>query len=195
MDFPEFAVEERLVSDSERVAFDAFSHLEASRTAQERVDSALAFADVLGNPSEFKQYVAGASGDRLARIDRLLHVFKENVELLVHKTWVEKSDEKRKEKLLEELSSFEREFRDGAVRQSFKRFVALARSIAHLLFGAQSHAEDFLLYCFRIDPKLGLFFWYVGELETQSRDEGQPSVSEDLMMTETLIGIYILSSF
>jgi len=195
MDFPEFAVEERLVSDSERVAFDAFSRLEASRTAQERVDSAVAFADVLGNPAEFKQYVAGASGDRLARIDRLLRVFEENVELLVHKTWVEKSDEKRKEKLLEELSSFEREFRDGAVPQSFKRFVALARSIAHLLFGAQSHADDFLLYCFRIDPKLGLFFWYLGELETQSREEGQSAVSEDLMTTETLIGIYILSSF
>jgi len=196
MDFPEFAVEERLVSDSERVAFDAFAHLEGSRTAQERADSAVAFADVLGNPGEFQQYVTGSSGDRLARIDRLLRVFKENVELLVHKTWVEKSDEKRKEKLLEELSSFEHEFRDGAVQQSFKRFVALARSIAHLLFGGQSNADDFLLYCFRIDPKLGLFFWYLGELESQSRREaGQPSVSDELMMSETLIGIYILSSF
>lgn len=195
MDFPEFAVEERLVSDSERVAFDAFSRLENARSQEERAGAAVSFADILGNPGEFKQYVLGPSGDRLARIDRLLRIFKENVELLVHKTWVEKSDEKRKEKLLEELASFEREFRDGAVAQSFKRFVALSRSIAHLLFGAQSHADDFLLYCFRIDPKLGLFFWFIGELELQSRDEGKPSASEDLMRTEALIGIYILSSF
>ena len=135
--------------------------------------------------------------ERLARIDRLLRIFRENVELLVHKTWVEKSEEKPKDRLLEDLVAFEREFRDGAVCPAFKRFVALANSIASLLFGHQSTAEDFLAYCFRIDPKFGLFFWYVGELEKQAREgarEGDKRTNE-LMTVETLLGVYVLSSF
>jgi hypothetical protein len=193
----EFAVEEKLVSDSERLAFNTYAAMVAATSASERADQAVAFADILGNPGEFQQYVIGGSGERLAHIDHLLRIFRENVELLVHKTWVEKSDEKRKEKLLEELSCFEREFRDGTVVPAFRRFVTLARSVAHLLFGAQSRAEDFLVYCFRIDPKLGLFFWYVGELEVKSRDTTAPDLrgSDELMTIETLVGMYVLSSF
>ena len=125
-------------------------------------------------------------------MDRLLRVFRENVELLVHKTWVEKSEERPKERLLEDLLAFEREFRDGAVAPAFKRFVALANSIASLLFGHQSKAEDFLAYCFRIDPKFGLFFWYIYELENQARGG---SYAEELLTVETLLGVYVLSSF
>lgn len=195
MDFVAFAIDESLVSDAERPAFEAFPRLVAAKTAQARAAEALVFADIIGNPGEFAQYVQGSSGDRLARIDRLLRIFRENVELLVHKTWVEKSDDKRKGKLLEELQAFERDFRDGSIASAFRRFVALARSLALLLFGGQSRADDFLLYCFRIDPKLGLFFWYVGELEVQARESESGRVSDELLRTETLIGVYVLSSF
>jgi len=105
---------------------------------------------------------------------------------------VEKSEERPKERLLEDLLAFEREFREGIVTPAFKRFVALANSIASLLFGHQSKAEDFVLYCFRIDHKFGLFFWYIGELEKQAREGSYP---EDLLTVETLIGAYVLSSF
>jgi len=193
MNFMEYAVDERLVSDAERAAFEVYASMVSASSASRRAEHAVSFADILGNPGEFRQYVQGGSGERLARIDRLIRIFHENCELLVHKTWVEKSDEKRKEKLLDELSSFEREFRDGAVVPAFRRFIALSRSIAHLLFGAQSRADDFLLYCFRIDPKLGLFFWFVGELEAQSREES--GYSEDLLTVETLVGMYVLASF
>ncbi|HTX72604.1 MAG TPA: hypothetical protein VMC79_07235, partial [Rectinemataceae bacterium] len=75
----------------------------------------------------------------------------------------------------------------------FRRFVALAHAIANLLFGAQSRASDFLVYCFRIDPKFGLFFWFVGELEGQVR--GAPLPGDELLTMEILIGVYVLSSF
>lgn len=192
MDVPDFAVDEKLVSGEERQAFEAFARLVGAASVHERAEAALAFADILGIPGEFRRYAQGQQAERIAAIDHLLKVFKENVELLVHKTWVEKSDEKRKEKLLEEIQAFEREFREGAVLAAFQRFVVLCRSIAHLLFGGQSRADDFLLYCFRIDSKLGLFFWFVDELEAQSRRGGAP---EDLLTMETLIGIYVLSSF
>ena len=192
MAFPDFAVEERLVSDAEREAFGIFGKLAGSSSHADFIAYSLAFADILGSPGEFGSIVHGDPADRLAAIDHLLKVFRENTELLVHKTWVEKSDEKRKEKLIEEVSSFELEFRAGDLRPAFRRFVQLCHSIAHLLFGAQSRADDFLLYTFRIDPKLGLFFWFVGELGDQlHRDAGD----DELLKAEVLVGMYVLSCF
>jgi len=193
MSFPEAAIADRLVTDVEKVAFETLPLLVASEGTK-RSKLSIKLADILGNQGEFQQYVSGSAADRLSRVDRLLRVFRENVELLVHKTWVENPEEKPKERLLDELVSFERDYRGGSAAAAFKRFVALANSIASLLFGHQSRAEDFLLYCFRIDPKFGLFFWYLGELEKQAREESTPP-SDELMTVETLIGVYVLSSF
>jgi hypothetical protein len=187
----ETEIDDRLATDAEKAAFKALPQLIAA-DENRRSRYAAQIADILGNPGEFHQYVSGSTPDRLARIDRLLRIFRENVELLVHKTWVEKTEEKPKERLLDDLQAFEREFRDGAVSIAFKRFVALANSLASLLFGHQSKAEDFVAYCFRIDPKFGLFFWYIGELEKQAREGNQP---DDLYTVETLIGVYVVSSF
>jgi hypothetical protein len=187
----ETTIDVRLVPDVDRVAFETLPLLVGAEDAR-RGRYAMKLADILGNAGEFQQYVNGPPPERLARIDRLLRIFRENVELLVHKTWVEKSEEKPKDRLLDDLMAFEREFRDGAICPAFKRFVALANSIASLLFGHQSKAEDFLAYCFRIDPKFGLFFWYVSELEKQAR-EGV--CTDDLMTVETLLGVYVLSCF
>jgi hypothetical protein len=185
------AIDDRLATEAERAALKALPLMIGADEAR-RGRYAIQIADILGNAGEFHQYVSGSAAERLARIDRLLRVFRENVELLVHKTWVEKTEEKPKERLLDDLMTFEREFRDGAVEIAFKRFVALANSLASLLFGHQSKAEDFVAYCFRIDPKFGLFFWYIGEMEKQAR-EG--SYADDLLTTETLLGVYVLSSF
>jgi len=187
----ETEIDDRLATDAEKAAFKAFPLL-VSADESRRGKYAAQIADVLGNPGEFHQYVSGSAADRLARIDRLLRVFRENVELLIHKTWVEKAEQKPKDRLLEDLVAFEREFRDGAVPIAFKRFVALANSLASLLFGHQSKAEDFIAYCFRIDPKFGLFFWYVGQLEGQAREGSYP---EELFTVELLVGVYVLSSF
>jgi hypothetical protein len=194
MSFPESAIDDRLVTDAERAAFDVLPLLVAAGDAL-RSRYACKLADIIGNPGEFQLYVSGKAAERLTRMDRLLRVFRENVELLIHKTWVEKAEEKPKERLLEELAAFERDFRGGVVGPAFRRFVALSHAIASLLFGAQSRAPDFLVYCFRIDPKLGLFFWFMSELEKQVRAQREDDPSEDLMTTEVLIGVYVLSSF
>ncbi|HUW40639.1 MAG TPA: hypothetical protein VMV90_06480 [Rectinemataceae bacterium] len=192
MSFVESAIDDRLVTEAEKAAFEVLPLL-AGASGELRNRYAVQLADLMGDPGEFQHYLVGSSADRLARIDRLLRVFHENVELLVHKTWVEKTDEKPKERLLDDLSAVERDFREGAIAPAFKRFVALAHAIAHLLFGQQSRASDFLVYCFRIDPKFGLFFWYIDQLEAQARGPSLPT--DELMTLETLLGVYVLSSF
>jgi hypothetical protein len=184
-------MDDRLATEAEKVALKAFTQLVGADEAR-RGRYAAQIADILGNAGEFHQYVSGSTPDRLARIDRLLRVFHENVELLINKTWVEKSEQKPKDRLLEDLSTFEREFREGAILNAFRRFVGLANSLANLLFGHQSKADDFIAYCYRIEPKFGLFFWYIGELEKQAHEDSSP---DDLLTIETILGAYVLSCF
>lgn len=187
----ETVLDDRLATEAEKAAVKVFAELVKADDAN-RARFAVQIADALGETGQFSQYVTGSTAERLAKIDRLLRVFRENVELLVHKTWVEKSEEKPKEKLLEDLASFERQFRDGNTLVAFRRFVAVANSLAYLLFGHQSKDEDFVDYCFRIDPKFGLFFWFIHELEAQARES---DIAKELLTVETLLGIYVLSSF
>jgi len=194
MDYADTSMLDSYLSDSEKRTLELF-HALVSEKAAMRESYAIRLADVLGNPGEFSFYIHCTEDQKLIRTFHLLRVFRENVELLVHKTWVEKTEEKPKERLLSDLEAFERDFMKGSVSLAFLRFVAIARSVATLLFGSAGRAADFILYAFRIDPKFGLFFWYVGELENQTRVPMEGPAAEALMRVESLIGVFTLSCF
>jgi len=191
MTVPESLAKDPIAVDSENAAYEIFPLLVQSGNHVLREQYALAFANILGNPGEFSAIVSGSKGERLIHIERLLRVFRENVELLIRKTWVEKHDEKRKEKVHGDLQAFVQEFQSGAIRKAFPHFIDLSQGIARLLFGNEAHAPDFLDYAFRIDPKLGIFYWFVGELSPQEASED----IEELWTMELLLGIFALASF
>ena len=182
------------LSDSEKRTLELF-HALVSEKAAMRESYAIRLADLLGNPGEFSFYIHCTEDQKLIRTFHLLRVFRENVELLVHKTWVNEADEKPKEILFEDLKVFIEDYRAGRMGSAFRRFVSIARAIPSLLFGSAGRAPDFLEYAFRIDPKFGLFFWYVGELEKQMRSSVEIADKDDLCRIETLLGAYILSCF
>lgn len=194
MDYAETSMIDSLLSDSERKAPELFHALVAAE-GSERESYAIMLADVLGNPGEFGFYFRCSEDQRLIRSFHLLRVFSENVELLVHRTWVNEADERPKEILLEDVKVFIQDYRDGKMTSAFRRFVSIAKSIPSLLFGSAGRAPDFLEYAFRIDPKFGLFFWFVGELDKQMRQTADLKNVEELYKIETLIGSYILSCF
>lgn len=191
MSVPETLAEDPVAVDVERAAYEIFPLLVQADNRILREQYAIAFANILGNPGEFYTIASGSAGERLVHVERLLHAFRENVELLIRKTWVEKHDERSKEKVHEDLQIFVQEFQSGEVRKAFPRFAALSTGIARLLFGAQSQAPDFLEYAFRIDPKLGVFYWFVGRLREQEASDG----IEELWTLELLLGVFALASF
>lgn len=193
MDYTETSMMDTLLSDSDKHALDLFFALETAKGSM-RESYAIRLADVLGNPGEFSFYLQCSEDQRLIRTFHLLRVFRENVELLVHKTWVNESDEKPKQMLLEELKIFIEDYREGRIVSAFRRFVSIAKTVPTLLFGPTGRAPDFLEYAFRIDPKFGLFFWYVNELEKQIRNAQTLEDRESLYKIETLLGAYILAS-
>jgi len=194
MDYAEPSVLDAYLTDTEKRTLELFQALVREKGAL-RESYAIRLADVLGNPGEFAFYIHCSDDQRLIRTFHLLRVFRENVELLVHKTWVNESEEKPKQILFEDLKVFVEDYRAERMGSAYRRFVSIARAIPSLLFGSAGRAPDFLEYAFRIDPKFGLFFWFVGELEKQMRSTGEIEARDELYKLETLLGAYILSCF
>jgi hypothetical protein len=125
----------------------------------------------------------------MAKRAHLLEVFRDNVRLLVAKTWVDGKDESKKAEALTLLEAFSGMVHAGDYNNAIPAFIGVADAIASLLFGEAPGDAGFIDYVFRIDPRLGIFYWYVGEL----REQGP--VDPDLARIELLVGVYALASF
>ncbi|MDR0556825.1 MAG: hypothetical protein LBG43_02995 [Treponema sp.] len=119
------------------------------------------FADVLGIGNDYKRFLAITDP---AEIHKRLEHFQNNLNILIQKTWVEKADEVRKEKLQDRTPDFIEQIEKGDYQRALKDFNGILDELAYLFFGIQSHKEDFTEYTFRIDTQMGLFWWYGNQL-------------------------------
>lgn len=118
---------------------------------------------------------------------KLLKSFKNNLQLLIQKTWVEKSDIALKEQILFRLeNSFEFEA-DWCVL--YNSFLDIINSSVYLMFGQQTKTEDFCEYSLRIDPEFGIFWWYIQSLPPKT------DWSQDKCRTSVLLGMYFLANY
>jgi hypothetical protein len=192
MGFQAFTAEDSMTAEYDKATRDVYPKLVSASSPSRRAELAANFADALGNPGEFSSYFAkGKKTEDAAGVEHILASFQHNTRLLVEKTWVEKSDQKRKERLLGSLDHFLEEFGAEEYLSAHRTFSSIANELAFLLFGEQSLKGDFIEYSFRIDPKLGLFWWFVDQLKKSPSHVVDP----DLLRTELLIGIYFLASF
>jgi len=145
------------------------------------------FAKILGIESDFNEALSGFTNEGVLK--RLLVHFQNNVELLIHKTWVEKADEAHKVKLLSRIPRFVETVALGEYEQALGMFINILQELAYLLFGAQSHKGDFIEYTFRIDSQIGLFWWYAGKLS-----QLQGFQDRELLRVYLLIGICFLAA-
>jgi hypothetical protein len=162
-------------------------------------DAASAFAAILGIGADYQRLLGVNQTGR--EMNAFLYHFQNNLDLLIQKTWVEKADEVRKERLQDRIPGFVEGIKQGNFQQGLEEFGAILEELAYLLFGAQSGKEDFPEYTFRIDTQMGLFWWYGGQLNRlhqiyggQLRDGGSSTESRALW-TVLLIGICYLTNF
>lgn len=146
------------------------------------------FARTLGVGSEYGSLQQGLDMDHATR--RMLGHFRNNVELLVQKTWVEKADEALKEKVLDRLPYFIEEMEARQFDRALKTFILILQELAYLLFGAQSRKADFIEYVLRIDPIIGLFWWYAINLSSLTGLGDVP-----VLRSAILLGVCFLASF
>jgi hypothetical protein len=174
------------VDDASRAAAESLFPPDASGGAP-TLKAAAAFADALGVGLEFKRL----SREKDASvIRRFLSRFENNLALLISKTWVEKSDEQRKERLQARVPYLVSFIEDGEYEAALAEFGAVLDELAFLFFGSQSRKEDFTEYALRIDTQMGLFWWYGSRIRTQT-----PDVDVKVLRALLLIGICYLTSF
>jgi hypothetical protein len=163
--------------------------------------AAAGFAEILGIGADYERLLkANKTGEEL---HSFLEHFQNNLDLLIRKTWVEKADEIRKEKLEDRLPSFIEEIEQGDLQKALRHFGGILEELAYLFFGAQSTHEDFIEYALRIDIQMGLFWWYGGQLLSyveanchEDRDgEAAKPVDPKALWPVLLIGICYLTNF
>ena len=163
-----------------------------SRGQKPDLKAASEFAKVLGAGNEYQRVLALDKNS--GEMQTFLHHFKTNFDLLIQKTWVEKTDEKRKDSLHNDISSFMVKLEEGDFPAAIENFGIILGELAYLFFGEQSKKEDFTEYTFRIDAQIGLFWWYGSRLSTLNTlfDNGK---DEKFLWAVLLLGICYLTNF
>jgi hypothetical protein len=165
--------------------------------------AAAAFAEILGIGADYRRLLG--VNQTAGEMNAFLCHFQNNLDLLIQKTWVEKADEIRKEKLQDRVPGFVEGIKQGNFQQALEEFGAILEELAYLFFGAQSGKDDFTEYTFRIDIQMGLFWWYGGQLgflrrggtgkhRNPAADSGQEADPQALWAV-LLIGICYLTNF
>ena len=166
--------------------------------------AAAEFANALGIGTEYKRLLGlpwATNGDGKpegkieGKIDDYLENFQYNLDLLIQKTWVEKAEQTRKEKLQDQVPGFVAGIEKGNYQQALEEFGIILDELAYLFFGTQSTREDFAEYTFRIDPQMGLFWWYGSQLGRLKEAMKTNQTDNESLWSLLLIGICYLTNF
>ncbi|MDR0290009.1 MAG: hypothetical protein LBI06_03665 [Treponema sp.] len=151
------------------------------------------FAKALGIDAEYQRLLG--VGKDTGQIREFLGHFQNNLDLLIQKTWVEKSDEARKEKLQDQIPPLLALIVQENYQQAIKEFGIILDELAYLFFGAQSSKDDFAEYAFRIDDQIGLFWWYGSQLGSLKGNNKDSPLSCGFLWAVLLLGICYLTNF
>jgi hypothetical protein len=152
------------------------------------------FAKALGIGVEYQRLLALEKNSAGTRT--FSEHFQNNLDLLIQKTWVEKSEETRKEKLQDKIPSFMASIEQGNFMQAIEEFSTILEELAYLFFGVQSEKEDFTEYTFRIDAQMGLFWWYGGRLYSLKEMKDKNGEQDDkVLWAVLLLGLCYLTNF
>ena len=118
--------------------------------------------------------------------DKLVASFKNNLTLLVQKTWVEKSDIALKDQLLYQLDIF---LGNNEWKDNYTLFLQIINQAVFLMFGQKPDSPDFAEYTLRIDPEFGIFWWYISNLPPKA------DWNDDKCRIAMMLGMYFLANY
>ena len=151
--------------------------------------AALVIAGVFGDERGFSRLINDDASEKEHAEKKLLSSFHNNLQLLVQKTWVEKSDEALKEQVLERLNHCCENVKAIDYVRSYESFNTVLHDVVYLMFGSQAKKDDFSEYALRIDPGFGVFWWYLQNLPQTCTWE-----SEKIRLA-LLLGMFFLANY
>lgn len=175
--------------DLEPAAKELWSLMNSTDNSVLRREYACNLAGILGTPGELHKYICGCNAHAEQKKEKLINSFRDNVKLLLYKTWVEKDDETRRDATIKLLDKLVELYSEGNWPQAIKRLLDLSGELAWLLFGESLDDPSFMEYISRIDIKLGLFYWFISQLKEKSK------TGAELTELCVLVAVYALASF
>lgn len=182
------SVNKVLPKEYRKIAEDLFPSKNFAPGKGPTLRAATAFAEALGISADFKRLLAHKQDN--PELQTFLEHFQNNLDLLIQKTWVEKSDETRKEKLQDRVPGFIALIQEGRCQEALREFGCILEELAYLFFGAQSAQDDFTEYALRIDLQMGLFWWYGGQLGRLAQ-----ITNDECFRPVLMIGLCYLTNF
>lgn len=166
-------------------ALKAMETIKTSADIKKIISASEKIAAIFGNSSDFKN----ATKDKSNGESKLVNSFKNNLQLLVQKTWVEKNDVELKEQALYQLTQFCQSFSQKIYAGTYKQFLEILNNVVFLMFGTQSRTPEFEEYALRIDPEFGIFWWYIKNLPTET------DWSDEKCRAVILLGMFFLANY
>ncbi|MDR1046886.1 MAG: hypothetical protein LBL64_03855 [Treponema sp.] len=168
---------------------------EAAEDGAKAEEKAFAFAGILGIGADYRRLLD--LEEYGPEMKTFLQHFRNNLELLIQKTWVEEADVERKQELEDQIPGLMAKIEGKDYLSALTDFSVILEELAWLFFGPQSRKEDFAEYAFRIDAQMGLFWWYgtqIGRTEEWAR--WKPHITGQAMFRAVLlIGLCYLTNF
>ena len=130
---------------------------------------------------------AGFSSMDDAAVSKLVVSFKNNLTLLIQKTWVEKTDIALKDQLLYQLEQLLQA--NPSWKENYSLFRQIIDQAVFLMFGQKTDSPDFAEYTIRIDPEFGIFWWYISSLPAKT------NWSEEKYRVAMMLGMYFLANY
>lgn len=121
-------------------------------------------------------------------VNKLVVSFKNNLTLLIQKTWVEKSDIALKDQLLYKLGQLLSND-DSKWAENYNLFREIIDQAVYLMFGQSTNSPDFAEYSIRIDPEFGIFWWYISSLPQKT------DWSEEKLKLAMMLGMFFLANY
>lgn len=121
--------------------------------------------------------------------EKLIHSFEKNLSLLIQKTWVEKADADLKDQVLYKLNEYCKAIGKGKWSNAYSVLLQIINDLIYLMFGAQTKTSDFLEYALRIDPEVGIFWYYITSLPEAAEWDNEK------YRVVMLLGMYFLANY
>lgn len=190
-----FTTEDNLPQDILTAATEGIPAFFNAKTLSQGLEGAKKIAIALGSNEQLTDLFLNESANNLEkkveeRETKLVSSFRSNLELLIQKTWVEKSDAELKQQLLLRLDTLITCMEDKKYNESLEAFLPVLSDTVYLLFGQQAKTPDFAQYAIRIDPDFGFFWWYAINLKEHEKEQ-----TAEKARVALLLGMFFLSNF
>jgi len=179
-------------------AKEIFPRLIEGRTASIRRQYAIALGNLFGTPGEFYRYVSGSESGIADRIGQLFTRLERRIRAHTLKLGGAnggKATKLNQETAIALVRSVREELESGREHAALSLLAAYADRMVVTLLGETTKPDEALALAFRIDPELGAFSWFLGELRSylgspRSADSGQG----DVQRLFVLLILYYLES-